>query len=85
MPKPKQKLIHNPFPTSLFLSLLFLDEILQAQLIVSSIFTQTKMYICRDGVMNEFLFWCRHPLVNPRRACAARVTVVGLCVRPSVR
>ena len=25
------------------------------------------------------------PFINPRRACAARVTVVGLCVRPSVR
>ena len=24
-------------------------------------------------------------LINPRRACEARVTVVGLCVRPSVR
>ena len=23
--------------------------------------------------------------INPRRACAARVTVVGLCVSPSVR
>ena len=29
-----------------------------------------------------FYFFC---LLNPRRACAARVTVVGLCVRPSVR
>ena len=26
--------------------------------------------------MNDFLSWCRHLLVNPRRACAARVTVV---------
>ena len=24
-------------------------------------------------------------LINPRRACAARVTVLGLSVRPSVR
>ena len=24
-------------------------------------------------------------IINPRRACAARVTVVGLCVSPSVR
>ena len=30
------------------------------------------------------MFYCQLALVNPRRACAARVTVLGLCVCLSV-
>ena len=44
IPTPKQKLIHNPIPTSLFLSDTFLlDEDLQAQIYIysKSMFTQT--------------------------------------------
>ena len=32
---------------------------------------------CRDGVK---VLWCHSHLVNPQRASAARVTVLGLCV-----
>ena len=33
------------------------------------------------AVTNEAHAWCaKNSLINPRRACAARVTVVGLCV-----
>ena len=67
---PKQKLIHNPIPTSLFLSdiyLLFVDEdpagTIIDTLLTISMFIATNKQRCRDGVMNEFLFWCRHPLV----------------------
>ena len=69
MPTPKQKLIHNPIPTSLFLSdiCLLLDEDSAGTIdsfLTKSMFTQTNNeQRCRDGVMNEFLFWCRHPLV----------------------
>ena len=61
----KQKLIHNPISTSLFLSDMYLLlKILRAQLIPSSMFTQrNNKQRCRDGVMNEFLFWCGNPLV----------------------
>ena len=41
--------------------------------------------VCVGGDVNEC--WCAcvlHALVNPRRACAARVTVVVLCVCLSV-
>ena len=50
MPTPKQKLIYNPIPTSLFLSdmCLLLDE-------------DTAGTI---DSFPEFLFWCRHPLVS---------------------
>ena len=34
---------------------------------------------------SKFVFYREVSFINPRRACAARVTVVGLCVRPSVR
>ena len=69
MPTSKQKLIHNPIPTSLFLSdiCLLLDEDSAGTIdsfLTKSMFTQTNNeQRCRDGVMNEFLFWCRHPLV----------------------
>ena len=37
-------------------------------------------FVCLDE-----LWHIQSNIINPRRACAARVTVVGLCVRPSVR
>ena len=68
MPTPKQKLIHNAIPTSLFLSDMFLllDE--ESASTLDSFLTKNNVYTnkqqrCRDGVMNEILFWCRHPLV----------------------
>ena len=67
MPTPKQKIIHNPIPTSLFLSdmCLLLDTAGKIDsFLTKSIFTQTNNeQRCNDGVMNEFLFWSRHPLV----------------------
>ena len=122
MTTPKQKLIHNPIPTSLFVAINILlltlgkhaqrglwylshterfSKILRAPLLhnfgpvlqavcktatatyteglalqcfsvnkvpiimstVSSSTKNRKKKRCRDGVMNEFLFWCRHPLV----------------------
>ena len=69
MPTPKYKLIYNPIPTSLFLSDMFLllDEDIAGTIdsfLNVSMFTQTNnKQRCRDGVMNEFLFWSRHPLV----------------------
>ena len=35
-------------------------------------------------VVYSCLIVCIHIVINPRRACAARVTVVGLCVCLSV-
>ena len=68
MPTPEQKLIHNPIPTSSFLSdmcLLLVEDITGTiinSFVTKILFTQTnKERRCRDGVMNEFLFWCRHP------------------------
>ena len=68
MPTPKQKLIHNPIPTSLFLSdmslLLDKDTAGTDSFLTKNMFTQTNnKQRCRDEVMNEFLFWCRHPLL----------------------
>ena len=65
MPTPKQKLIHNPIPTSLFVAINIL-LVNKVSIIVSTVSSSTnnrKKQRCRDGVMNEFLFWCRHPLV----------------------
>ena len=36
-------------------------------------------------IVNKTIETSGYSVINPRRACAARVTVVGLCVRPSVR
>ena len=69
MSTPKHKLIHNPILTSLFLSdtyLSFVDEDSAGTsdtLLTRSMFIQTNNDVCRDGVINEFLFWCRHPHV----------------------
>ena len=55
MPTPKQKLIHNPIPTSLFLSDMFLllDEDTAGTIdnfLTKSMFTQTNnKQRCRDG------------------------------------
>ena len=64
MPTPKQKLIHNPIPTSLFIVSLLVKKvsIVPAKSYKQQIHIRKKQK-CRDGVMNEFLFWCRHPLV----------------------
>ena len=66
MPTPRQKIIHNPIPTSLYFNLFLVMnacaytnyriDVYIAKL-VSSILRQR----CRDGVMNEFR--CRHLLV----------------------
>ena len=70
MPTPKQKLIHNPIPTSLFLSNIYVPIVEDTAgkidtFLTKSMFTQrNNKQRCRDGVMNEFLFWCRHPLVH---------------------
>ena len=42
-------------------------------------------HIAKHNVCPTNHFLAMVLVVNPRRACAARVTVVGLCVRPSVR
>ena len=68
MPTPKQKLIHNPIPTSLFLSGMFLSLDEDTAGTINCFTKSIYVYInnkqrCRDGVMNAFLFWCRHPLV----------------------
>ena len=62
----------TPIPISLFLSdniCLLLNENTAGiidSFFTKSMFTQTNNeQRCRDGVMNEFLFWCRHPLAPP--------------------
>ena len=70
MPTPRHKLIHNPIPTSLFLS--SPQCISCSQFNVKIVFSlpnafttnkQNSEQRCRDGVMNEFVSWCRHLLV----------------------
>ena len=65
MPTPRHKLIHNPIPTFLFLS----SSQCQCEDVFSlpNAFTTNKQNSeqrCRDGVMNEFVSWCRHLLVS---------------------
>ena len=66
MPTPKQKLIHSP---SIHLCLFVCVNILLVKKlsIVPAVSSSNNRHRsgkkCRDGVMNEFLFWCRHPLV----------------------
>ena len=71
MPTPRHKLIHNPIPTSLFLS--SPQCISYSQFNVKMFFLclmhsqqnkQNSEQRCRDGVMNEFVSWCRHLLVS---------------------
>ena len=69
MPTPKQKLIHNPIPTS-FVCCLFVNILLVKKVSIMPVqYLQQQIHIretqrCRDGVTNEFLFWCKHPLVR---------------------
>ena len=67
MPTSRHKLIHNPIPTSLFLS--SPQYISCSQFNVQMFFLcltnkQNSEQRCRDGVMNEFVSWCRHLLVS---------------------
>ena len=71
MPTPRHKLIHNPIPTSLFLS--SKQCISCSQFNVKMFFSlpnafttnkQNSEQRCRDGVMNEFVSWCRYLLVS---------------------
>ena len=41
--------------------------------------------VTHKNLLYTYLGWLKQLFINPRCACAARVTVVGLCVRPSVR
>ena len=66
MPRPRQEIIDNPIPTSLFMRyaavLLFVgtgDAILRRLVNVYTI----KKQKCRDTVINDFLSWSRHLLV----------------------
>ena len=62
MPTPRHKLIHNPIPTSLFLSRP--QYILCQQFdVMFSLPNANKQNFkaeqrCRDGIMNEFVSWC---------------------------
>ena len=61
MPTP---IIHNPIPTSLFLSS---PQCISYVFSLPNAFTTNKQNSeqrCRDGVMNEFVSWCRHLLVS---------------------
>ena len=67
MPRPRQEIIDNPIPTSLFMCyaavLLFVgtgDAILRTLAYVYTIEKQR----CRDRVINDFLSWSRHLLVS---------------------
>ena len=70
MPTPRHKVTHNPIPASLFLPRL--------QRTFSVLFALPNAFItnkqtnkqhvkakqrCRDGVMSDFVSWCRHLLV----------------------
>ena len=66
MPRPRQEIIDNPIPTSLFMCyaavLLFVgtgDAILRT---LVNVYTTEKQR-CRDRVINDFLSWSRHLLV----------------------
>ena len=63
MPRPRQEIIDNPIPTSLFMCyaavLLFVGT---GDAILVYVYTIEKQR-CRDGVINDFLSWSRHLLV----------------------
>ena len=66
IPTPKQKLIYNPIPTSLFLS----DSYVSAEDTVGTNETFLNWYVytnkqqrCRGGVINELLFHLLVPLL----------------------
>ena len=71
MPTPRHKLIHNPVPTSLFLSRPQCREfdVKMFFSLLNTFAANKQKYFkagqrCRDGVMNEFVSWCRHLLVS---------------------
>ena len=70
MPTPRHKVTHNPIPTSLFLprrqhtfSCRQLDMLLclmhSSQINKQHVKAKQR---CRDGVMSDFVSWCRHLL-----------------------
>ena len=78
MPSPRHKVTHNPIPTSLFLPRpqhnIFrrqLDVKMLCCLLPNAFITNkqtNKQRVkakqrCRDGVMSDFVSWCRHLLV----------------------
>ena len=66
---PIHKVTHNPIPPSLFLQ----DHNMQAigcqdVVLLPRAFITNKQHVkakqrCRDGVMSDFVYWCRHLLV----------------------
>ena len=58
MPTLRQKVIHNPIPTSLLAKVVY-DMYIKNTCTLAH-FENTR---CRDGVMNDFLSQCRHLLV----------------------
>ena len=71
MPTPRHKLIHNPIPTSLFISspqcISYSQFNVKMFFSLPNAFTTNKQNSeqrCMDGVMNKFVSWCRHLLVS---------------------
>ena len=72
MPTPRHKVTHNPIPTSLFLPRLQrtfscrqLDVKMLCCLLCLHNKQTNKQHVkakrrCRDGVMSDFVSWCRH-------------------------
>ena len=72
MPTPRHKLIHNPIPTSVFLSrprYILCQQFDVKMFSLPNAFKTNKQNILKQnkdvgmGVMNEFVSWCRHLLV----------------------
>ena len=69
MSTPRHKVTHNPIPTSLFcFNMLFVcyecTQHLDIQLPAKYVMLWSwKKQRCRDGVMSDFVSWCRHLLV----------------------
>ena len=73
MPTPRHKVTHNPIPTSLFLPRpqhTFSCRQLDVKMLCCSLCLMqiNKQHVkakqrCRDGVMSDFVSWCRHLLV----------------------
>ena len=76
MPTPRHNVTHNPIPTSLFLPRLqrtFTCRQLDVKMLCCAvcfayIMQTNKQHVkakqrCRDGVMSDFVSWCRHLLV----------------------
>ena len=79
MPTPRHKVTHNPIPTSLFLPRLqctFSCRQLDVKMLCCLLYLMhsytnkqtNKQHVkakqrCRDGIMSDFVSWCRHLLV----------------------